>query len=553
MGFSQVIVHCAGNLNTGGAMLKNRRRLTRERSGSRPGHYLWSAVSERRWLRARQTPDSLQNRRRGLSGTWCRIGAVGWFTLNLLLGTQTGISTAQESAPAKVDSSCVNGERLFRSKEHSAAEPLLKECLQRNGEQGQVLVYLTVIALSDARPAEATQWGARAVAVAPDSPDARYWFGRALAENGDLVGAQQQWEAGISLATEHVGLLEGLAQLAISKGEDSKAYGLLVQMQRVGVDEAWVHRLLSELTRRRGLWAASLKHWQDYLEQAGESAEALVTAGELSILAGDLQGAVQTCERAVELEPSAETYGALGEAMFAANRHEEALSALRQAAAMDPEVPRIQFNLANVLEIMGLVDEAEQHFRRYVELSPSDARGHLNYAIHLNRLGRTQEALAQAAAAANLDPTLREARVVQAQIYEEGGQYAEAIVMIDTLLQVDDENKDELLLWRQRMAQSLAQAENASNAGKFHLQHIVLADSEAVAQFQAELAGGADFGSLAVRFSIGRTAAAGGDIGWVAPSDMVEPLRSAITQLKPNEISPVIESRGLYHVFRRLR
>ncbi len=553
MGFSPVIVSWAGTLNTGRAMLENRKRWAPVLSGRRIRRYLRTVAAELRRLCELRTPGILQSCRRGMSGIHRWICLGGWLALGILLAGQQVPSTAQEPAPAQVDSSCVEGERLFRSQQHSAAEPLLQECLRRNGEQGKILLYLTVIALSDARHADATQWGARAVAVAPDSPEARYWFGRALVENGDLVGAQQQWEAGISLATEHVGLLEGLAQLAINKGEDSKAYGLLVQMQRVGVDEAWVHQLLSELTRRRGLWAASLKHWQDYLQRAGESAEALVTAGELSILAGDLEGAVQTCERAVELEPSAETHGALGEALFAASRHEEALSALRQAAALDPEVSRIQFNLANVLEIMGLVDEAEEHFRRYVELAPDDARGHLNYAIHLNRLGRTQEALAQAAAAADLEPMLREARVVQAQIYEEGGQYAEAIGMIDTLLQVDDEDKDELLIWRQRMTDNLAQSEAASNAGKFHLQHIVLADTAAVGLFQTELAGGADFGLLAVRFSVGRTAAAGGDIGWVAPSDMVEPLRSAIAQLKPNEISSVIEMQGRYHVFRRLR
>jgi parvulin-like peptidyl-prolyl isomerase len=34
---------------------------------------------------------------------------------------------------------------------------------------------------------------------------------------------------------------------------------------------------------------------------------------------------------------------------------------------------------------------------------------------------------------------------------------------------------------------------------------------------------------------------------------MVEPLRSAIAALQPQQISPPIESRGMVHFFKRLR
>jgi parvulin-like peptidyl-prolyl isomerase len=83
--------------------------------------------------------------------------------------------------------------------------------------------------------------------------------------------------------------------------------------------------------------------------------------------------------------------------------------------------------------------------------------------------------------------------------------------------------------------------------------HIITPDTLAVRLIQQELALGTDFASLATRFSSGPTAAAGGDIGWVAPSEMVEPLRSAIEALAPNEISPLVVQRGQYHFFKRVR
>jgi len=69
----------------------------------------------------------------------------------------------------------------------------------------------------------------------------------------------------------------------------------------------------------------------------------------------------------------------------------------------------------------------------------------------------------------------------------------------------------------------------------------------------AEIEAGEDFGNLAVRFSVGPTAARGGDIGWVAPQDMAGALREAIEVLGVNEISPPVESGGLTHLFKRIR
>lgn len=475
------------------------------------------------------------------------LGAVGWVNAQPTEDNGGGVGVGPVASP------CGEGERLFRDQKHAAAKPLLMKCLDEQGEQSEILVFLTVIALAEARNSEATQWGVRAATNAPDSPDALYWYGRALLESGDLAGALQQWEAAIALDTNHVGVLEGLAKLAANQGEDSKAYGLLVQMQRIGVDEAWVYRLLSDLTRRRGLWAASLQHWHDYMEREGESADALIIAGELSIMVGDHEGAIVATERAVELEPNGASYGALGEAMFAAKRFEEAMTALRMAAEIEPGSVRVQFNLANVLEIMGLLEEAEIHFERVIALDPEDVGGRLNYAVHLEQQGRLDEALEQAEAAGRVAPNLTEATVLQAQIQEKMGHHTEVLALIDSLMEMNPDNRDELVAWRQQISEDQAEQETARAAGKVYLQHIILADSDAVKSFEQELAKETDFTQLAVRFSLGPTAADGGDIGWVSPDDMVEPLRGAITSLAPNQISPIIESRGRFHVFRRLR
>jgi len=81
---------------------------------------------------------------------------------------------------------------------------------------------------------------------------------------------------------------------------------------------------------------------------------------------------------------------------------------------------------------------------------------------------------------------------------------------------------------------------------------MILSDRTLVDQVLVYLDGGADFGSLVTQYSTGPAAARGGDIGWIKPEEMVEELREAIEALGSYDISPPIESRGLYHIFKRL-
>jgi tetratricopeptide (TPR) repeat protein len=448
---------------------------------------------------------------------------------------------------------CGEGERLFRERQYGPAEPLLKDCLQTQGDQASTLMFLNVIAVMEGRPQEGEAWGRRALALDSLSADGRYWYGRALLEQGRTEAARVQWEAGFALSMDHKGILEGLARLAMDAGEDAKAYNLLNQLLRQGVDEAWVHGLLSELARRKGLWAAALQHWREFMAREGEDEESLLTAGELSILAGDTAMAVTLGQKAVALSPTAASYGGLGEALFAADRHPEALEALRKATAMDPDEPRYQFNLANVLELLGEVAEAEAHFKRYVELTPDDAIGRLNYSIHLDRLGKTETALQQVDAALSMNRSLVSALVLRGQLLEKLGRYDEVLAVVDTLLARDKDNSPQLQRWRSEIVAAIGETERARQEGQVHLFHIMTPDSASVPMILEELSQGTDFSVLATRFSLGPTANQGGDIGWVTPSDMIEPMRSVIAKLRSNEISEPVRSGLYYHIFKRVR
>jgi Flp pilus assembly protein TadD len=469
------------------------------------------------------------------------------------VGVLTVGSLTAEPVRAQTEADpCRTGPELYRAAKFTEAKRALISCLDQGNESPEILLPLVVMAVREEKFSEATAYGSQAVGVAPKDPDARYWYGRALLRDGQVAEARQQWEKGLELSVGHVGILEGLARMALADDEPAKAYQLLTQLQMQGVNDPWLNRLLADISAGKGLWKQSLDHLEMALAQEDPSLQDLMTASELSILTGDSDGAVNYCRRAVVLEPGPVSYGGLGEAFFAVEEIDSALVYLRLAVEQAPDDPRYRFNLANALEVSGMFEEAGTHFRAFLAMQPDDPVGHFNYGIHLDKLGRSEEALAEVTLAAELNPDMLTARVVQAQILEEMGRWDEALAVVMGLNEIDEANTTELNAWEDRIRSQRDTSLSASNEGKIHLLHLVVGNEEILEMVTSELAAGSPFTTVAVQFSSGQAAAKGGDIGWINPAEMKEPMKSAIEELDVNEISPPIEAGGLYHIFKRI-
>ncbi len=447
---------------------------------------------------------------------------------------------------------CAKGQQFFKDDNYIAAEPFLRDCLAQ-GESLDALLPLTVITVLQERGAEGLELGARALAVAPDNARVRYWYGRALLVAGDDAAAVAQWEEGLRLDTSHAGILEGLARLSLQQGDEPRAYNLLLQMKMQGANEPWLHRMLSDLARRRGLWDRSAIHWGDLVAATQETEENLVILGELHILAGQADQALEVFRHAVATLPSGATWGGLGEAWFAAEQVDSAVVALRKAVALEPENPHHRFNLANALQIEGDLTGAEAQYVAFLEARPDHPVGHFKYGVHLELRGEADRALSEVERAVALDSRYVEALVVLAQMYELRGRVEETLSTIARLEQLDPGAGKELAEWRQRLETQRSTVADAVASGKVYLQHIIAADAGVADAVTAGLAGGEDFAALATRFSTGPTAARGGEIGWVDPGDMLPAMAQAIRRLQPGEVSPAIPVGGVSHFFRRVR
>src|SRR5262249_56535356 len=86
----------------------------------------------------------------------------------------------------------------------------------------------------------------------------------------------------------------------------------------------------------------------------------------------------------------------------------------------------------------------------------------------------------------------------------------------------------------------------------FEVRQIVCARREEADAIRAEIAGGGDFEKIARARSIGHSREYGGRLPLLGWGSMDPPWEDVVYNLKPNELSPVIESKGTYEVVQLL-
>lgn len=157
-----------------------------------------------------------------------------------------------------------------------------------------------------------------------------------------------------------------------------------------------------------------LAPWQTATASNPEAQEAYLR-GIYAYGMGDMMRSAEALERAVMLDPDhALAYAALARsyyfiAFFGDRSPSEAFQRMEEAATKalekDPTLASAHASLALVkLHRDWKWKDAEQHFRRAIELNPSDAEVHHDYAHFLLVMRRDRESLAETERAVALDP-----------------------------------------------------------------------------------------------------------------------------------------------------
>ena len=286
------------------------------------------------------------------------------------------------------------------------------------------------------------------------------------------------------------------------------------------MNEPWLNRLMADIAAGKGLWQQSLDHLEMAMAQEDPSLQDFMTASELSILAGNKEGAVDYCRRAVVLEPGPVSYGGLGEAFFAVEEIDSALVYLRLAVEQAPEDTQLSFQPGQ--RPGGVRSWSKRPIsisRPSWHMVPDDPVGHFNYGIHLDKLGRSEEALAEVTRAIELNPRMLTARVVQAQILEDLGRWDEALEVVAGLNEIDEANTAELTAWEDRIIAAAGRfAGRQSAKARSTCCTWSWATAKSWRSVAAELAAGTPFTAWRCSSPPVARPAKGGDIGWINPA-----------------------------------
>jgi len=118
---------------------------------------------------------------------------------------------------------------------------------------------------------------------------------------------------------------------------------------------------------------------------------------------------------------------ALGNALAASGRTEEAIQQYRRSLQLKPDYPAAYRNLSSLLVSMGRVDEAIQQYEQALRLRPNDGKAHNNLGLALAGLGRSAEAIDHYQKALLLKPDYAEAQYNLAGALATVGRTKEAI------------------------------------------------------------------------------------------------------------------------------
>jgi len=294
-----------------------------------------------------------------------------------------------------------------------AAEPALANAAALAPEELAWHYYLGVLHQRDGRLEEARRHLARAAELRPEDLPARLRLGQAELDADLPEAAAATFRAALELDPESAAAHVGLGEIAYREGRLEEAierYERALALQpradsihhRLGLayrQAGDLERAKEHLAQNRGEPVRFADPLVDGLADRLQGASIHLKRGNRALEEGQVELAIALYGTAAERAPDDPTiHYNLGLALARAGRREEALERFRRAVELDPEYRDAHYNLATALGEAGRWQEAAEHFERAWRIDPLDASARLDWALALERAGDAAAALRELAA-----------------------------------------------------------------------------------------------------------------------------------------------------------
>ena len=145
---------------------------------------------------------------------------------------------------------------------------------------------------------------------------------------------------------------------------------------------------------RAGERAAAARCCHAALDEQPDNFDALHLLGVLETDDSHPVAAIDWLRRAIAVRPDvAQAHYHLGNALLAADRHQDAVDSFAQALALQPDHADAHNNQGNALRTLGRYEEATACYRRALVLRPNFAAAHYNLGRTLSAQNRPEEAV----------------------------------------------------------------------------------------------------------------------------------------------------------------
>jgi Flp pilus assembly protein TadD len=224
---------------------------------------------------------------------------------------------------------------------------------------------------------------ARAASAAdPRRSEARFVEAQAREAMGDLAGALPLWESLVEERHGDLAALVSYASLAVQRGRGEEALVRLREKIREAPDDPDLQGVAGWVALRLGRTNEAKEHLEATWGTAAADRYA-VHLGRARLLEGDLAGAAQAAELAVEEEPNASAWVLLGDAQRAMGLAAGAESAYLRALDHDPGSYAARVNLGVLKLAQGDASSAAELFTAAAQGRPDapDAWNDLGLAL----------------------------------------------------------------------------------------------------------------------------------------------------------------------------
>ena len=316
-------------------------------------------------------------------------------------------------------------------------ETIWQDTLTRNPNAWLAHNNLGLLLRAAGKPEEATEHYARALQIAPDSPEAYDNMGSILSDMGRSAEAMGYYEHALALnprrAETHYNLGTALAKL----GRNEEAVGRFKAALQIKPDYFEAHNNLGNVLFRLGRVSEAIEHYQNALQLKSDNAETHFNLAVALVSTGRLDEAIEHYQRALALLPDlAPVHFRYGQALQAQRHFAAARAEYEKTLVLDPRHVLAHLNLTWVLATCP--DASLRDGNRAVELAlqaQAIAGGESpqlldTLAAAYAEAGRFPEAVETARQALNLNATkndqpLAEAIQSRLKLYETNSPYHE--------------------------------------------------------------------------------------------------------------------------------